>query len=377
VTGTRIRDRLTLFLEQKRTPETIDGVIMVGLANNYLQYAATSDEYDLQHYEGASTLYGPETARFLGNHFLCLADWLYGDHADKSCNLGQVFAVNTVHPVLSNPQEVSRMPDGTAGDDEFVQLTDLTPTRTTIDLWPTWTVRFRGIRPGEALMRDHLTVRILEVGTGRLLDDDNGTGVEVRYDETAADQQTWMARWTPRAAYCKEKAYFVIGSTTQIVSRPFKLDCPENVTDVEDRPNLRLDQEQTEDQRNQAQQSQPAPTPPDDGELGPLQHGPEQRAPRPPPPKKTAPSKAPPKQAPPPKPRQAPPQPVPAPSPIQVAPPPVQGALPPVPVAPSPVQAAPPTPPVQAAPPTPPLPIAPPPRQATPAPRGAIAPEGP
>jgi neutral ceramidase len=260
VTGTRIRDRLTLFLAQKKMPESIDNVIMVGLANNYLQYAATSDEYNLQHYEGASTLYGPETARFLGNHFLCLADWLYGDHADRSCNLGQPHAVNTVHPVLSNPQEISRMPDGSGDTDEFVQLTDLAPRRTTIDLWPTWTVRFRGIRPGEALMRDHLTVRILEAGTGRLLDDDNGTGIEVRYDETADDQQTWMARWTPRAAYCKETAYFVIGSTTQIVSKPFKLDCPENVTDVEDKPNPRLDQEQSQDQRNQAQQSPPEPS---------------------------------------------------------------------------------------------------------------------
>ena len=128
------------------------------------------------------------------------------------------------------------MPDGAGSTDEFVQLTDLAPTRTTIDLWPTWTVRFRGIRPGEALMRDHLTVRILEASTGRLLDDDTGTGIEVRHDETARDEQTWMARWTPRAAYCKETVYFVIGSTTQIISRPFKLDCPENVTDVEDKP---------------------------------------------------------------------------------------------------------------------------------------------
>ena len=260
VTGTRIRDRLTLFLQKKATREPVDGVIMVGLANNYLQYAATSDEYDLQHYEGASTLYGPETARFLGNHFLCLADWLYGDHADKSCNLGQVFAVNTVHPVISNPQEVSRMPEDPGSTDEFVQLTDLVPTRTTIDLWPTWTVRFRGIRPGEDLMRDHLTVRILEAGTGRLLDDDNGTGIEVRYDETAVDQQTWMARWTPRAAYCKETAYFVIGSTTQLISRPFKLDCPANVTDVEDKPNLRLDQEQSQVERDQAVQAVSEPT---------------------------------------------------------------------------------------------------------------------
>ena len=307
VTGTRIRDRLTLFLAKTRPHETVDNVIMVGLANNYLQYAATSDEYNLQHYEGASTLYGPETARFLGNHFLCLADWLYGDHADQRCNLGQVFAVNTVHPVTSNPQEVSRMPEDPGSTDELVQLTDLAPTRTTIDLWPTWTVRFRGIRPGEALMRDHLTVRILEVGTGRLLDDDNGTGIEVRYDETAVDQQTWMARWTPRAAYCKETAYFVIGSTTPLISRPFKLDCPPNVTDVEDRPNLRLDQEQTPDQRDRAVQSSPEPTVEQAGAPLPVK---QQSLPRQPPPKKKpAPKTAPKPAAPTPTPTPTPPTP--------------------------------------------------------------------
>ena len=286
VAGSRIRDRLTLFLHEKGN-SAVDGVIMVGLANNYLQYAATSDEYDLQHYEGASTLYGPETARFIGNHFLCLADWLYGDHADKACNLAQPFAVNSVHPILSHPDEISRMPEGEESPDEFVQLSDLVPRRTTVDLWPTWTVRFRGLRPGDASMRDHLTVHIVEAGTGRLLDDDNGTGIEVRYDETAEDQKTWLARWTPRAAYCKETAYFVIGSTTQIISRPFKLDCPENVTDVKDEPNRRLDQEQVADQQKQEDQA-PAPQ---SGPTAPIQSS----APRPPkrPRKKAAPKASP------------------------------------------------------------------------------------
>ncbi|MFS8065819.1 MAG: neutral/alkaline non-lysosomal ceramidase N-terminal domain-containing protein, partial [Byssovorax sp.] len=294
VAGTRIRDRLTLFLH-KKSEGAIDGVVMVGLTNNYLQYATTSDEYDLQHYEGASTLYGPETARFLGNHFLCLADWLYGDHADKACNLHQPYAINTVHPVQSHPEEISRMPEGEGDPDEFVQLSDLVVRRTTIDLWPTWTVRFRGVRPGDASMRDHLTVHIVETGTGRLLDDDNGTGIEVRYDETANDQKTWLARWTPRAAYCKETVKFVIGSTTQIISKPFKLDCPENVTDVEDEPNLRLDQEQVADQQKQEQQ---APEPQSE-----LQPASEPKAPKPPrrPRKKATPktSPAPPTAAPP------------------------------------------------------------------------------
>ena len=243
VTGTRIRDRLELFLRQRHN-EAIDGVIMVGLANNYLQYAATADEYNLQHYEGASTLYGPETARFLGNHFLCLADWLYGDHQDAACNLKQPFAVNTVHAVLSNPEEISRMPSGEVSPGVLLQVSTLPPKRISSDLWPSWTVHFRGVRPGDALMRDRLRVRVVDKASGRVLDDDTGTGVEVRYDETASDQQTWLARWTPRGAYCKETVYFVIGTTIPIISIPFTLDCPENLTEVKDEPNLCLGQDQ-------------------------------------------------------------------------------------------------------------------------------------
>ena len=38
---------------------------VIGMANEYLSYFTTEQEYDLQHYEGGSTLYGMGTARFL------------------------------------------------------------------------------------------------------------------------------------------------------------------------------------------------------------------------------------------------------------------------------------------------------------------------
>jgi hypothetical protein len=48
-------------------------VMLVGLANDYLQYITTAEEYTLQHYEGASTLYGPSTALVLSARFAALA----------------------------------------------------------------------------------------------------------------------------------------------------------------------------------------------------------------------------------------------------------------------------------------------------------------
>ncbi|MCA9575477.1 MAG: neutral/alkaline non-lysosomal ceramidase N-terminal domain-containing protein [Sandaracinaceae bacterium] len=61
-------------------------VMLVGLANDYLQYVTTAEEYGLQHYEGASTLYGPGTARVLGAHFAALAQSIATDDPTVSAS---------------------------------------------------------------------------------------------------------------------------------------------------------------------------------------------------------------------------------------------------------------------------------------------------
>jgi neutral ceramidase len=48
-------------------------VLLVGLANEYLSYFATPEEYSLQHYEGASTLWGPQAGPLLGRRLAQLA----------------------------------------------------------------------------------------------------------------------------------------------------------------------------------------------------------------------------------------------------------------------------------------------------------------
>jgi neutral ceramidase len=47
-------------------------VTLVGLANEYLSYFATPEEYALQHYEGASTLWGPQAGPLLGRRLASL-----------------------------------------------------------------------------------------------------------------------------------------------------------------------------------------------------------------------------------------------------------------------------------------------------------------
>ena len=53
--------------------------LVAGIANGYIQYVATYEEYQMQRYEGASTLYGPWTATYLAESFRFLARHMAGE----------------------------------------------------------------------------------------------------------------------------------------------------------------------------------------------------------------------------------------------------------------------------------------------------------
>jgi neutral ceramidase len=64
--------------------------IVAGLANEYIQYVATEKEYQLQAYEGASTIYGPNSARYLANRASLLAKAMFDpDVASTIPNLNE------------------------------------------------------------------------------------------------------------------------------------------------------------------------------------------------------------------------------------------------------------------------------------------------
>jgi neutral ceramidase len=54
-------------------PERPAQVLLAGLANEYVSYFTTPEEYAAQHYEGASTLYGPQSGPLVGKHLADLA----------------------------------------------------------------------------------------------------------------------------------------------------------------------------------------------------------------------------------------------------------------------------------------------------------------
>ena len=68
--GARIREEALAV--QVGTHQATHSII-AGLANGYLLYVTTPEEFRLQHYEGASDIYGPETAPFFGERMALLA----------------------------------------------------------------------------------------------------------------------------------------------------------------------------------------------------------------------------------------------------------------------------------------------------------------
>jgi hypothetical protein len=55
------------------TPATPDSVNLIGLANEYVSYFSTPEEYEAQDYEGASTLYGPDSGPWIARNLASLA----------------------------------------------------------------------------------------------------------------------------------------------------------------------------------------------------------------------------------------------------------------------------------------------------------------
>jgi neutral ceramidase len=221
ITGERIRIVLdgVLTAGARRGP-----LALVGLTNQYLQYFSTREEYDFQYYEGASTLYGPYTERFLERHFECLA------HAF----LHQPFACGAQPPVDStqafdpspSPQ-VRRWPedshehsvDTTPPTVQWVKRDGVVGWEMTIGALPLIFTSDRGMFRVEVLR---------EPDSGVPVDDDRGSSIEFR--ETSENE--WRIRWIPdlrtpsnEDGRCGQSFRLAVRGRVNLVSRPFRLDC--------------------------------------------------------------------------------------------------------------------------------------------------------
>jgi neutral ceramidase len=80
VSGRRLRKTVL----DELAPAGVDRVVIAGLANSYAGYVATREEYGAQHYEGASTHFGPHTLAALQQEYARVARALRDNTAVSS-----------------------------------------------------------------------------------------------------------------------------------------------------------------------------------------------------------------------------------------------------------------------------------------------------
>jgi neutral ceramidase len=220
VPGIRLREAVARELngdEAFEGSEANDGteprVVVVGLTNEYIQYVASEEEYDLQLYEGASTLYGPKSAEFLLSHAVCLAHFQRGNSDDR-CKSGQpdvgklqdvTYSVPKTPPVVSDSSVDCRdlRIDHSSG---HCTLAGGELSKLTTDGMASYEFSFRGppwsgfvpedLRPHVEVCRGEAkgeTPTCDHVPNARA-EDERGSSVQTYYD---AFTETWTALWLP------------------------------------------------------------------------------------------------------------------------------------------------------------------------------------
>ncbi|EOA12950.1 hypothetical protein CARUB_v10025932mg [Capsella rubella] len=157
--GRRLRDAVKTVLKEGSNGEEFS-VVIAGLTNSYSQYIATFEEYQVQRYEGASTLYGPHTLSGYIQEFKKLAnDLLSGQATDPGPQ-----PPDLLHKQISllTPVVADMTPIGTAFGDLVSDVPPVAKFRKGTDIV---TVQFRSANPRNDLMTEGtfaLVERLLE-----------------------------------------------------------------------------------------------------------------------------------------------------------------------------------------------------------------------
>ncbi len=248
----RARRQLETYLANVGGPRAADAsrasraeVVALGLTGEYLQYMTTSEEYGAQLYEGASSLYGPNEARFIANQQLCLTRWLFEadiDRAsDEACTLDAGVGTRSPQPRVGEVAAIEFEPGQTragsvsaacesgvghffpAGNDDR----DARPMK-----WPSCSADRGGARPscGENLyrltrdgergygLRWHAPrgcgseayaprVRAIDAETGDELASDEGDGFEIHWVHG-----DWRIDWYPserETAHARSRPFYL------------------------------------------------------------------------------------------------------------------------------------------------------------------------
>ena len=167
-------------------PAGVERALAVSLANGYASYVASAQEYEAQHYEGGSTLYGPNTGEMLADELGQLAASLRGGSPTVAVDAALAFhAESPSHFWAPRPIPAGfrrEVFDLACGADEV-------------------RVRWTDLRPGTLIPADAPIVQIERESAGRwgFLVDDANPEVQVQAIEERGGGYVWEARWVPQS----------------------------------------------------------------------------------------------------------------------------------------------------------------------------------
>jgi neutral ceramidase len=186
----------------------IEQVIVTSVANEYAGYCTTPEEYALQHYEGAHTLYGPQTQPFLTWHVAALAEATVRQSLVSDLVAGRRFDLRQRRylPAPTGARAARRM----LGPAQFVDATARAD--------PYWEQEWVDVAPGD--LRWHEPLVRVEMADGpdgpwRSATDDQGCDIEVvhRGPASSADRSAghrYAVRWWDPAFRAGRRHRFVL-----------------------------------------------------------------------------------------------------------------------------------------------------------------------
>jgi neutral ceramidase len=205
------------------THQGITQVAIVGLANQYISHFTTPEEYALQHYEGASTLYGPASGPVI---------------AARLGYLVTQMAALTTPPALPSQwlfrpgQRVQAFPEVLAMQGRR-EAQRVTLDRSTTS--PSASFVWQDLSPGTISFDAPLVHLEIQNRDGRWMPlfidavpvDDQGLHIEIRYlrEAALAGAGVWQATWYPPAPISGTLRFVIAarGTIPSLYSEPFTL----------------------------------------------------------------------------------------------------------------------------------------------------------
>jgi neutral ceramidase len=221
-------------------------VVVAGLANEYIQYVATAEEYQLQDYEGASTLFGPNSARYFANRLGLLARSMFDPQVSQylSKELGLTTGVTHDIPFKLGPSLATVIDDGSDFERQHLG-TCVMPQAVKSSEPPRICMYWRDGGPANAGLSRGPWLSVVSEASGRraryCFADDTGTcdpqamvddrGVEfmTRVHERVGPGWIWSTLFSPSAATWKEvgsrSSRIVVSGTEPVESEAFGGGC--------------------------------------------------------------------------------------------------------------------------------------------------------